>query len=64
MNTRMGDNPPLEEIQRITRLSAFIVEQRRHWKRLRKGVMPEKNIIEGWIESCKFALEDLKEEVP
>ncbi len=42
-----------------TRLVSFIQEQKQHWKRLRKGIMPEDNIIEGWIESCEFAGEDL-----
>ena len=45
--------------EEATRLVSFIREQRRHWKRLRKGTVPEKHIIDGWIESCEFALEDL-----
>lgn len=43
-----------------TRLSAFFEEQKRHWQRLLKGKIPEPEIINGWIESCDFAEEDLK----
>jgi len=48
-----------EDAGPATRLMVFIQEQQRHWKRLKKGVVPDKNIIEGWIESCDFALNDL-----
>ncbi len=42
-----------------TRLVSFIKEQRKYWMKLYKGIVPNANIIEGWIESCDFALEDL-----
>jgi len=41
------------------RLKSFMKEQRRHWKRLLKGEVPENKIIEGWIDSCQFAQADL-----
>lgn len=45
----------------VERLKRFIKEQKRHWKRLKTGLVPDKNIIQGWIESCDFAREDLDE---
>jgi len=42
------------------RLFEFIRQQKRHWSRLKKGIIPEDNIITGWIESCDFANEDLQ----
>lgn len=42
------------------RLVVFVAEQKKHWKRLRRGIMPDPQIINGWIESCNFALEDLQ----
>lgn len=44
----------------IIRLYAFFREQKRHWQRLLKSKIPEPSIIEGWIESCDFAKEDLQ----
>ncbi|MDD5327442.1 MAG: hypothetical protein PHY02_06465 [Phycisphaerae bacterium] len=43
-----------------TRLLVFVAEQKRHWRRLKKGLIPEDKIIDGWIESCDFAKEDLE----
>ncbi|MDD5327439.1 MAG: hypothetical protein PHY02_06450 [Phycisphaerae bacterium] len=49
-----------------TRLLVFVAEQKRHWRRLKKGLIPEGKIINGWIESCDFAKEDLEllKEIP
>lgn len=44
----------------LTTLVIFVQEQQQHWKRLRKGIIPEDRIIDRWIESCDFALEDLR----
>lgn len=48
------------KIEEIQRLYSFFREQKRHWKRLLKGITPEQNIIEGWIESCDMAEEDFQ----
>lgn len=40
------------------KLIRAIYEQKKHWKRLLKGKMPEKAIIEGWIETADFMAED------
>ena len=42
-------------------LEIFIKEQKKHWKTLKCGTIPKRVIIEVWIESCEFALDDLKE---
>ena len=52
--------PNPEKSAAYTRLTLFIKEQGNHWKRLRNGKIPETNIINGWIESCDFAEDDLK----
>ena len=49
-----------EQGRKATRLISFIEEQRRHWERLSKGVVPEAKIINGWVESCDFAMDDLE----
>jgi len=57
------NKPTLKQIQKaeaVERLKIFFSEQKRHWKRLRKGIMPDDKIIKGWIEACDFAAEDLK----
>ena len=41
------------------RLLTFACEQKRHWKRLQKDIVPEAKIIQGWIESCEFAEDDI-----
>jgi hypothetical protein len=41
-------------------LFEFIKQQKRHWFRLKKGIIPEDKIITGWIESCDFAKEGLQ----
>jgi len=41
------------------RLLTFTRQQKRHWKRLQKGIMPEAKIIQGWIETCEFAEDDI-----
>ena len=43
----------------MARLLSFAREQKRHWKRLRKGIIPETLIINGWIESCDFVEDDV-----
>lgn len=48
------------KIEEIQRLYSFFREQKRHWRRLLKGIMPERNIIVGWMESCDMAEEDLQ----
>ncbi len=49
----------MEAEEAAIRLKSFVKEQRRHWKRLAKGIVPESKIIEGWIDSCQFAQADL-----
>lgn len=52
-----------KEAEKVTdataRLLSFAREQKQHWNRLRKGIMPESNIIKGWIEACDFAEDDI-----
>jgi len=42
------------------RLLIFIEEQMAHWENLYRGHIPDESVIKSWIESCDFALEDLK----
>ena len=49
----------IEVADATARLLTFAREQKRHWKRLRKGIVPEAKIIKGWIESCEFAEDDI-----
>lgn len=43
----------------MARLLTYAREQKRHWKRLRKGIVPEDKIIKGWIKSCEFVEDDI-----
>ena len=49
----------IESTDATARLLTFARQQRGHWKRLQKGIMPEAKIIQGWIESCEFAEDDI-----
>lgn len=50
----------MAKTEETLRLYSFFREQKRHWKRLLRGIPPEQNIIKGWIESCDMAEEDLQ----
>lgn len=49
-----------EKMKAAVRLITFVIGQKKHWKKIRRGIMPDPEIIKGWIESCDFALEDLQ----
>ena len=48
-----------ELAEKHLRVLEFIKQQKQHWRRLKKGNVPEESIIKGWIESCDFATQDL-----
>ena len=49
----------IEVADATARLLTFARQQKRHWKRLRKGITPEAKIVKGWIETCEFAEDDI-----